>query len=131
MFQFPRNGPAFIFNRAAKFRDVNIQSHVNDLDGILDREGTGKTMTVLSVDGGPDWNPKSWTLQLCLQRLFKRCDLDLLCVSTYGPGMSALNMIEHLWSPLSDKLSAVSLPAVLEGDDVPPSQQAGLTEEQK
>ncbi|KAJ8019969.1 hypothetical protein HOLleu_41765 [Holothuria leucospilota] len=132
VYQFPRTGPSFLFNRVARFRSVSVQSHVNDLDKILSsREGVGKTMVILSVDGGPDWNPKSWTVQLYLQRLFKRWDLDLLCLSTYGPGLSALNMIEHLWSPLSDKLSAVSLPAVLHGEEIPPSQQTGLTEEEK
>ncbi|KAJ8020058.1 hypothetical protein HOLleu_41900 [Holothuria leucospilota] len=131
VFQFPRTGPAFIFNHVAKFCDVNIQSHVNDLDWILGREGEGKTMVILSVDRGPHWNPKWWTVQLYLQRLFKRRDLDLLCVFTHSPGLSAMNMNEHLWLPLSDKLSAVSLAAVLEEEDVPLSQQAGLREEQE
>ncbi|KAJ8027303.1 hypothetical protein HOLleu_32412 [Holothuria leucospilota] len=128
VFQFSRTGPEYIFNRVESFRSVNIQSHVNNLDTILNREGNGKRVIILCVDGGSDWNTKSWTARLFLGRLFKRRNLDILCATTYGPGLSVFNTIEHLWSPLSNKLSALMLPACIPGETVPPSAQTGITE---
>ena len=44
---------------------------------------------------------------------------------------SALNEIEHAWSPLSDKLTNVVLKATLQNESSPPSVQSSLTPAQR
>ena len=62
-----------------------------------------------------------------LSRLFRQIDLDFLCLTKYAPKNSALNPIEHGWSPLSKMLSSVRLPSTLPGENRPPSTQSKLT----
>ena len=40
-------------------------------------------------------------------------------------------MIEHAWSPLSNRLTSVKLPAVLEGEEKPPNNQVHLTADER
>ena len=42
--------------------------------------------------------------------------LDVLGIISYATKYSAFNNVEHLWSPMSKKLSSVILPSVLNGD---------------
>jgi len=44
---------------------------------------------------------------------------------------SAFNPIEHLWSPLSNKLDGVTFSAVAPGDSKPPSQISGISDEER
>ncbi|XP_071842085.1 uncharacterized protein [Apostichopus japonicus] len=131
-YPFPRSGPLFMRNMIQKEMPLNIQRHANNLMEILgDESSQGKSIVVLLTDGGPDWNSKSWTVLLYLQRLFRELNLDLLCCTTYAPGQSAFNPIEHAWAPLSRKLSGVTLSATLEGDDKPPCKQTDISEDLK
>ena len=128
---FPRSGESHIVNTVQKFHPLTIQTHVNDLTPLLrSRAEKGKTLAVLIVDGGPDWNPRSWAVWLYLTRLFRDSNLDLLCSTSYAPGHSAYNPIEHLWAPLSKQLTGVILPDRLDGE-VPPSKQTNLSAEQR
>lgn len=63
-------------------------------------------------------------------RLRKQCDLDILHVCLYVARYSVYNPTEHLWSPMSKKLNSVRLSAVVEGDDKPPCNVAGITSEE-
>ena len=54
-----------------------------------------------------------------------------LVVTSYCPGDSALNPVERLWSPCTQALKSVYLPAVLEGETRPPCAQAGLSLDEK
>ncbi|KAJ8035130.1 Kielin/chordin-like protein [Holothuria leucospilota] len=128
-YQYPRTGPLYMRNTIQKVSPLTIQYHANNLVRVLsDRTSNGKSMLLLITDGGPDWSVKSWTVLLYLQRVFKRLDLDFLCLSNYAPGQSAFNPIEHAWSPLSRKLSGVTFGAVLEGESVPPCAQNSISE---
>ena len=49
----------------------------------------------------------------------------LPCI-TYPAGRSAFNPIEHAWSPLSNALTGVTLPAILPGKDKPPNERTYL-----
>ena len=51
---------------------------------------------------------------------------DMLIVTSYAADQSAYNMIEHAWSPLSNRLTSVKLPAVLPGETKPPNKQTEL-----
>ncbi|KAJ8038946.1 hypothetical protein HOLleu_16515 [Holothuria leucospilota] len=128
-FSFPRTGPLYMVNRVQKQSPLTIECHVNDLLTILKEEvSQGKTMVTLLTDNGPDWNVKSWTVLFFVLRIFKELNLDYSCLTSYAPGQSAYNPIEHAWSPLSRKLSGVTFPACAEGETVPPCNQTGLSE---
>ncbi|KAJ8029124.1 hypothetical protein HOLleu_28451 [Holothuria leucospilota] len=130
-YRFPRTGPAYIVNRSQKFHALTIETHINDLVPLLhDQVGKDKTMCLLIVDGGPDWNQRSWSVILYMARLFKLCNLDFLCSTSYAPGHSAYNPIEHLWSPLSKTLTGITFPDRLPGE-TPPSQQTNLSAVEK
>ena len=128
-FTYPRSGPIHVTSRSAKFTELTIEQHVNDLLPIL--EDCRKSIIVLVVDGGPDWQTASWPALYCLYRLFLRLDLDILCVTSYAPHHSAFNPIEHAWSFLSRQLRSVTLPAVLPGDTRPPCALSGITHEER
>ena len=49
---------------------------------------------------------------------------------SYAAKYSAYYQIEHLWSPMSKKLSSVILPSILEGEDNPPYLQPELQQDE-
>ena len=80
------------------------------------------------ADGGPDFNPSHLVNALFYYRLFKKLDADILDVMTYAARYSAFNPIEHLWAPLSNRLSGVVFSQTIEGETVAPAQQSSLDE---
>ena len=56
--------------------------------------------------------------------------LDMLDVCSYAARYSAYNPIEHLWSPLSKKLSGVQFSAKANGDSKPPCQISELSKQE-
>ena len=55
----------------------------------------------------------------------------MLCVSTYAGRYSAYNPIEHLLSPVSNRLTGVAFPAKLQGESNPPCKQCLSAAEKK
>ncbi len=88
-------------------------------------------MLVLIADNGPDWSSSSKTNCLFLLRLFKALDLDALLLTSYAPGESAYNPIEHLWSFVTVALSGTQLSATVPGEKILPMNQNSLSGEQK
>ena len=101
-------GPAMLVLRAAKFTSSSGQTHANDI------------LPIVKVDNGSDWSVRSVVNCIYLCQLWKDLGLDILGIVSYAAKYPAYNQIEHLWSPMSKKLSNVILPSVLEGDDVAP-----------
>lgn len=130
---YSRTGSLYVVNRASRFQQSSAQSHANDLSSILRKELAlhGKHSVCLITDNGPDYNMKSDMTLLYMGRLWRHCNLDILVQTSYAPGHSAHNMIEHAWAPLSRKLAGVTLPITIEGEDKPPCQQSGLSDEQR
>lgn len=110
----------------------NIQAHVNDmLPLIVQRVSDGVKLLVIISDGGPDFNPNHVVNQVYLSTLFRKTGLEAMIVTTYCPGHSALNPIEHLWAPLTNAIVGVYLPDNLPGQVVPPCRQSGLTAQER
>lgn len=64
----------------------------------------------MSVDGGPDENPRyEKTIKVAIHH-FNKLNLDALFVATNAPGRSAFNRVERRMAPLSRELSGVILP---------------------
>ncbi|KAJ8017751.1 hypothetical protein HOLleu_44617 [Holothuria leucospilota] len=110
----------------------NIKEHVADLVPIIKRKvEEGVKFVVFIADGGPDFNPNHLVNQLYWTRMFRVTGLLGMIVTTYCPGHSALNPIEHLWAPLTNCLAGVYLPDTLGNEKQPPSSQPNLTEEER
>ena len=83
----------------------------------------GRSVLVLVVDGGPDFNCNHGVNKFFLGRFFKDTNLDGLIVTSYCPGDSALSPIQHLWAPCTHALTSVYLPSTLPDEDTPPCRQ--------
>ena len=82
-------------------------------------------------DNGPDMDPDGYVNLVYWGRLWRDTNLTRMVCVTYPAGQSAYNPIEHCWSPLSNALTGVTLPAVLPGEVKPPHKQSGLTADEK
>ena len=71
---------------------------------------------------GADFCPTSVLNMIYYYHLFKKLDLGMLSAFTYAPSYSAFNCIEHLWTPLSNKLSGLVFSNIASGDSKPPNQ---------
>ena len=130
--KMPRSGPAHVVSRASVFYTSTVETHMNDLYPLFNSAvENGKRCFVILADNGPDWSVKSLGNVLSFCRLFKDTKCDLLCITSYAPGFSALNPIEHLWSVLSNLLTSVTFSAILSGEEKPPVSQSGLTDRER
>ena len=74
------------------------------------RHSREKTVPIVTVDGGPDENPRYSNIINCAVEYFCEHDLDAYFVATNKPGRSAFNRVERQKSNLSKELSGVILP---------------------
>ena len=91
----------------------------------------GKTAAIIVADNSPDWNPSSLLNAVFYMRLWRDLNLDMLLICSDAAHHSAYNPIEHLWSPLTKKLSSVRLSAVAPGDTKAPCNMALKSDERK
>ncbi|XP_038064523.1 uncharacterized protein LOC119734949 [Patiria miniata] len=99
---------------------TTIASHCNDLFPLIQR--SKKTCITILADGGADFNVNHLTNEWFLMHLFKDLDLDMLLGTTFCPGFSARNPIEHVWGVLTSAATSIYLPDRLPGE-LPPTLQ--------
>lgn len=114
------SGPTYIAIRSGRHDSSTAASHALDFHRLLDLEefrpflktedGQVKPVVIISVDGGPDENPRYSKVIAQNVQHFKDFDLDGLFVVTNAPGRSAYNRVERRMAPLSRQLSMVVLP---------------------
>lgn len=63
-----------------------------------------KPILVLTVDGGPDKNPRYQKVIKVAGHHFHQHDFDALFIATSAPGRSAYNRIERKMAQLSNEL---------------------------
>ena len=73
-------------------------------------DGSSKPVMIITVDGGPDENPRYSKTVMCSIDYFVSCNLDALFVATNAPGRSAYNRVERRMAPLSHDLAGIVLP---------------------
>ena len=132
-FVWPKSSQATVFIRSPH-SIMNIAAHMNDLHVILSEPlpaPSSKSVLVLVIDGGPDFNVNHSVNEFYYARFFRDQNLDALLVTSYCPGYSALNPVEHLWAPCTRALTSCYLPSTLPGEDKPPCSQTGLSEEER
>ena len=64
---------------------------------------------VITVDGGPDENPRYRKVIKVAVHHFIKHDMDALFIATNAPGRSAFNRVERKMVPLSRELSRLIL----------------------
>ncbi|CAF1243948.1 unnamed protein product [Adineta steineri] len=114
------SGPTYIAIRSAKHDRSDANSHSHDFDTLVglkefekaarDYTGQVKPVVIITVDGGPDENPRFPKTLVAAIRKFKKYNLDALFVLTHAPGQSAYNVVERRMAPLSHDLAGLILP---------------------
>ncbi|KAG5860711.1 hypothetical protein JTB14_029385, partial [Gonioctena quinquepunctata] len=113
-------GPTYIAIRSGKHSSSTANTHAQDFETLLELEefrllaktdhGLVKPVVIMTVDGGPDENPRyQKVIEFAIQH-FKRHDLDALFLATNAPGRSAYNRVERRMAPLSRELAGLILP---------------------
>jgi len=114
------SGPTYIAIRSAKHSSSTAMSHAADFCRLLqkpefeaiikDRLGNMKPIVMVTVDGGPDENPRYDKVVNVAIHHFLENDLDAYFVATNAPGRSAFNRVERRMAPLSRELAGLILP---------------------
>ncbi|GBN78913.1 hypothetical protein AVEN_255368-1, partial [Araneus ventricosus] len=73
-------------------------------------EGFIKPVIIVTVDGGPDENPRYQKVISFAINHFKKHDFDAIFIACNAPGRSAYNRVERRMAPLSRELSGLVLP---------------------
>ena len=96
---------------------LTIADANEDEDGLAEehqqfqsRQSQEKKVMIVTVDGGPDENPRYSNYISCVIKYFCQHDLDAYFLATNAPGTSAFNRVERRMSHLSKELSSVILP---------------------
>ena len=77
-FRSSHTGPATISLRSACF----YMKHTSDLTPIMKAVvQEGRTVVTITADGGLDWSTASLLNALFFMRMWRECDLDILCVT--------------------------------------------------
>lgn len=114
------SGPTHIAIRSGKHSSSTAGTHASDFERLIDLEhfqslartenGKVKPVVIMSVDGGPDENPRYHKVIAFAITHFKKYDLDALFIATNAPGRSAYNRVERRMAPLSRELAGLILP---------------------
>lgn len=114
------SGPTFIAIRSGKHSSSTANTHAQDFETLLTlkefeelvktKEGFIKPVIIVTVDGGPDENPRYQKVISFAINHFKKHDLDGIFIACNAPGRSAYNRVERRMAPLSRELSGLILP---------------------
>ncbi|CAF4098835.1 unnamed protein product [Rotaria sp. Silwood2] len=114
------SGPTYVAIRSAKHDLSSADSHAIDFDRLVclkefekvarDETGQVKPIVIVTVDGGPDENPRFPKTLVASIKKFRKYNLDALFVLTHAPGQSAYNIVERRMAPLSHDLAGLILP---------------------
>ena len=79
-------------------------------DSFNNDAGESKPVMIVTVNGGPDENPRYTKTIECAIDYFNTQGLDAFFLTTKAPGRSAFNRVEHQMVKFSQELSGVILP---------------------
>lgn len=90
--------------------DMERLVELPQFEKIVKYNGNVKPVFIITVDGGPDENPRYEKVIKVAIHHFSQFNLDALFVATNASGRSAFNRVERRMAPLSRELSGVILP---------------------
>ena len=113
------SGPTYVAIRSCKHSTSNAYGHGFDLERLFNldefaaisktKEKLVKPVVIVTVDGGPDENPRYQKVIDVAIHHFVNNNLDALFIATNAPGRSAFNRVERRMAPLSRELSGLIL----------------------
>ena len=125
------SGPTYIAIRSAKHSGSSAFHHLQDMnrarylpeftESFQNQQSKEKKVMTVTVDGGPNENPRYSNTISCTIEYFCEHDLDAYFLATNAPGRSAFNRAERRMSNLSKELSGVILPHDHFGTHLKPS----------
>ena len=123
--QVPRTGPLTLYLRSHMHSKESATSHSSDLIACLRPvvEENKKKAAVVVVDNGPDWCRHSTKTVMAMGRVWETLALDYLLITSYAPGDSKFNPIEHAWAPITLWCSGLVLHNTLKGERTCPNKQ--------
>lgn len=99
------SGATNIAIRSGKHSSSTPETHAVDLERIMHLEnfasltkcadGSIKAILIITVDGGPNENPRFPRVISCAIQNFKKFNLDALFIATNAPGRRAFNRVER------------------------------------
>ncbi|XP_071575574.1 uncharacterized protein [Temnothorax nylanderi] len=114
------SGPTYIAIRSGKHSSSSARTHGLDLERLMELkefqslaktdDNRVKPVVIITVDGGPDENPRFPQVISHAISHFQKFDLDAVFIVTNAPGRSCFNRVERRMAPLSHQLSGVVLP---------------------
>lgn len=113
------SGPTYVAIRSGKHcsstafshgLDFNRMCELPEFDQIIQYQGTVKPIIIITVDGGPDENPRYKKVISMAIHHFVQYNLDAIFIATNAPGRSAFNRVERRMAPLSRELAGLILP---------------------
>ena len=115
------SGPTYIAIRSGKHSSSTAYAHALDFERLLQLpefdtitkygpDKVVKPVIVITVDGGPDENPRYQKVIETAVHHFVQKNLDAYFIATNAPGRSAFNRVERRMAPLSRELSGLILP---------------------
>lgn len=130
-YSYPHTGDLYIFNQAASkpFKEKNIKSHYHHLNEIFKRTTTPSSFLYI-VDRGSDNDWKSFTNFIYYGKLWFENKMDAFVVSGHAAGNDQFNLIERLWSPMTNLISGLKLSDHLPNEGTNPKLQK-IPEEEK
>lgn len=96
------------FTHAADFELLPSMPDFEDI--MCGPTGAMKPILIMTVDGGPDENPRFPNVLSAAVHHFKTNNLDAVFIATNAPGLSAYNAVERRMAPLSHDLAGLILP---------------------
>ncbi|KAJ6639792.1 hypothetical protein Bhyg_12539 [Pseudolycoriella hygida] len=113
------SGPTYIAIRSGKHASSTAFSHSTDIEKLMEMphfdkiakcNGIVKPVFIITVDDGPDENPRYEKVIKTGIHHFVEFNLDALFIATNAPGRSAFKRVERRMAPLSRELSGLILP---------------------
>ena len=115
------SGPTYIAIRSGKYSSSTAYAHALGFERLLQLhefdtitkygpDNAVKPVLVITVDGGPDENPRYQKVIETAVYHFVQNNLDAYFIATNAPGRSAFNRVERRMAPLSKELPGLILP---------------------
>uniref|UniRef100_UPI00358F8CD5 uncharacterized protein n=1 Tax=Myxine glutinosa TaxID=7769 RepID=UPI00358F8CD5 len=114
------SGPTYVGIRSAMHSSSSALHHLHDMkrirslpefrDNMFCHDGLPKPVMIVTVDGGPDENPRYAKTIQCAVDYFCTYKLDAFFVAMNAPGRSACNHVERRIALLSHDLTGIVLP---------------------
>ncbi|CAF1566007.1 unnamed protein product, partial [Adineta steineri] len=111
------SGSTYIVIRSAEHDKSISANHRDDFNHLINLEefkevalnhsNKVKPIVIITVDGGPDENPRFPETLASSIDIFKTHDRDALFVLTYGSGLSEFNAVECRMAPLQGGKSEI------------------------